>query len=75
MLVAEVVLGRSLKLKEATYVEKLPKDFESVQGCGAAGPDFKSRRIVTPKGFSLAHGPAIKYPVPADWEASQKQLV
>ena len=69
MLVAEVALGRSKKLREATYVENLAEEFQSVQGCGAAGPDFKARRIVTPKGFSLAHGPAIKYPVPADWTA------
>ena len=72
MLLCEVALGKMKKLREPTYVEQLESEFHSVMGCGKAGPDFKKKQIITPKGFSLATGPEINYPEPSDWEAQCK---
>ena len=69
MLLCEVALGNMKKLREPKYVENLESDFHSVMGCGKAGPDYKKKKIITPKGFTLATGPEINYPEPADWEA------
>jgi len=69
MLLCEVALGKMKKLREPKYVENLESDFQSVMGCGKAGPDYKKKKIITPKGFTLATGPEINYPEPADWEA------
>lgn len=72
MLLCEVALGKMKKLREPLYIEQLESEFQSVHGCGSKGPDFKKRKIITPKGFALATGPEIMYPEPSDWEAQCK---
>jgi len=69
MLLCEVALGKMKKLRKAEYVENLESEFQSVMGCGSQGPDFKKKKVITPKGFALATGPCVSYPQPSDWEA------
>ena len=49
LVLCEVALGKELNKYDAEYVEKLPDGYHSVKGCGAKGPDFKDRKIVTPQ--------------------------
>ena len=65
LLLCEVALGKQLKKYRAEYIEKLDNRYNSVKGCGSNGPDFRNKSIVTPQGFQLPLGPAIKYDEPS----------
>ena len=61
-----MALGRQKKLYRAEYIEKLERGFHSVKGCGKQGPDFHNRKVVSPQGFSLPMGSAIRYAEPSE---------
>ena len=48
MLLCEVALGNVLKQYEGSFIEKLKPAYQSVQGCGARGPDYENGTLFTP---------------------------
>lgn len=72
LLLCEVALGNMKELREATYIENLEAQYQSVMGKGANGPDHNNKKIITPNGYSVTPGPIISNPVPVNWEAEYK---
>jgi hypothetical protein len=64
MLMCEVALGEMMELYQSFYVENLPTKFNSVKGCGAKGPDFAKKTLITPNGFQVPVGKQISYEAP-----------
>jgi hypothetical protein len=48
MLMCEVALGEMMDLYQSHFVENLPTKFNSVRGCGARGPDYEKKTLITP---------------------------
>jgi len=63
LLLCEVALGESKKLRQPEYVEKLDSSFNSVLGIGARGPDYE-KSVYLPNGIEVPLGPVIEYPKP-----------
>ena len=72
LLLCEVALGNMKQLREATYVENLESQYQSVWGQGKNGPNYNKTQIMTPNGFSVTPGPIIEYKEPEDWAATYK---
>ncbi len=53
-----------MELYQSHYVENLPTRFNSVKGCGAKGPDFDKKTLITPNGFQVPVGKQISYESP-----------
>jgi len=66
MLICEVALGEMMDLYQSFFVENLPSKFNSVRGCGAKGPDYERKTLVTPQGFQVPVSKIVDYPVPKD---------
>jgi len=64
MLMCEVALGEMMELYQSHFVENLPTRFNSVKGCGAKGPDFEKKTLITPNGFQVPVGKQINYESP-----------
>ncbi|CAD8079248.1 unnamed protein product [Paramecium primaurelia] len=63
MLLCEVAVGKSQELYQADYVQNLPKQYQSVKGCGRRGPDYK-QSVVLSNGCKVPVGQCIDYPDP-----------
>lgn len=66
MLMCEVALGEMMDLYQSFYVETLPTKFNSVRGCGAKGPDYAKKALITPSGFQVPVGKVIEYNSPKE---------
>ncbi|CAD8087427.1 unnamed protein product [Paramecium primaurelia] len=63
MLLCEVAVGKSQELYQADYIENLPKQYQSVKGCGKRGPDYK-QSVILSNGCKVPVGQCIEYPDP-----------
>lgn len=60
LLLCDVALGKMKKLYEATNVEKLEHQYQSVRGVGKNGPDY-DQSIIHPEGVEIPSGEIINY--------------
>jgi poly [ADP-ribose] polymerase len=65
ILLAEVVLGKSLEKFEADYITKLPNGYLSLKGIGREGPDMP-QSVVLDSGIRVPCGPLKKFEAPED---------
>ncbi|CAK85722.1 unnamed protein product (macronuclear) [Paramecium tetraurelia] len=63
MLLCEVAVGKSQELYQSDFVQNLPKQYQSVKGCGKTGPDYK-QSVILSNGCKVPVGQCIEYPEP-----------
>lgn len=63
ILLAEVVVGKSLEKYQGENIEKLPSGHHSVKALGREGPDY-SQSVILEDGVTVPCGPHMQYPQP-----------
>jgi len=63
ILLAEVIVGKSLEKYQGENIEKLASGYHSVKALGREGPDY-SQSVVLQDGVTVPCGPHIQYPQP-----------
>ena len=63
VMLAEVVVGKSLEKYMGENIEKLPSGYQSVKALGREGPDY-AQSVVLQDGVTVPCGPHMQYPQP-----------
>lgn len=65
LLLCEVVVGETKRVRAPEYFEAAPPGFHSVRGTGQRGPDL-ARSVRLPNGVLIPSGPLVPTPLPND---------